>query len=161
MICLKILLILVFGIIFYQDYKERLVYWFVYPLVGIFGFSIQLYFVDLTTAIINSTVNLCFVVTVLLILWVYTKLILKQKLLNKGIGIGDLLFFIFLSFCFSIISFFILFVFSLLFSLLIYLVLKRKSPKIETVPLAGFMSLFFATVYSLTFFVNCNFIFAY
>lgn len=159
MIGLKILLIIVLSIIFWQDYKERLVFWLLYPLVGIIGFIIQLRLTETTTAFLNSTINLCLVGTVILILLVYTRLILKQSLINNSIGIGDILFFIFLSFCFSVISFFVLFVFSLLFSLSLHVLLKRK--KNETVPLAGYMSLFFIAVYSLTFFKNCNFIFAY
>lgn len=161
MIWLKVLLISVFAFIFWQDYKERLVYWFLYPAVGVLGFSIQSFFIDTITAIVNSAVNLCLVFTVLLILQVYTSLILKQKMFNKGIGIGDILFFVFLSFCFSIITFFILFVFSLLFSLLLSMAQKSAKNKSETIPLAGFMSIFFAAIYILTFFVNCNFIFAY
>ena len=161
MFWLKILIIIVFGIIFWQDGKERLVYWFLYPLLGILGFSIQLFYSDLSLIFINSAINLFFIITIVLILWVYTKLILKKDLLNKGIGIGDLLLFGFLSFCFSIISFFILFVFSLIFSLSLFLILKRKKTETESIPLAGFMSVFFAVVYLLTFFINCNFIFAY
>lgn len=161
MIWLKIILITIFGVIFWQDYKERLVYWYLYPFVGILGFSIQLFFTDISLIFVNSSVNLCLVVTMLLILWVYSKLILKQNLINKGIGIGDVLFFVFLSFCFSIISFFVLFVFSLLFSLILYLILIRAKTKMETIPLAGFMSLFFVAVYVSTFFLNSNFIFAY
>lgn len=161
MIWLKIILIVIFGIILWQDCKERLVYWFLYPLVGILGFSIQLFYTDIYLALINSFINLCFILTVLLILWVYTKLIMKQDLVNKGIGIGDLLFFVFLSFCFSIISFFIFFVCSLLFSLLLYFMLKRKKPELESIPLAGLMSLFFAVVYFSTFFINSSFIFAF
>ncbi len=157
----KILLILNFGIIFLQDYKNRMVHWFWYPLVGVFGFLVQTYYIDYATLAVNSAVNLLLIFTVLLILWVYTKLILHRKLINESIGIGDVLFFIFLSFCFSIISFFVLFVFSLLFSLLLHFALKSKNTISETIPLAGYMSLFFALVYGLTFFINCNFIFAY
>lgn len=161
MVWLKVLIVFVFAIIFWQDYKDRMVHWFLYPIVGVLGFLIQLFYTDIFLLILNSVINLCFILTVLAILWVYAKLVLKQNLVNKGIGIGDVLFFVFLPFCFSIISFFILFVFSLLFSLLIFLILKVKNPKMETIPLAGFMSLFFGAVYISTFFVNCNFIFAY
>ena len=161
MVWLKVLIVFVFAIIFWQDYKDRMVYWFLYPIVGVLGFLIQLFYTDIYSLILNSAINLCFILTVLGILWVYAKLVLKQNLVNKGIGIGDVLFFVFLPFCFSIISFFILFVFSLLFSLLIFVILKVKNPKMETIPLAGVMSLFFGAVYISTFFVNCNFIFAY
>lgn len=161
MILLKLLIIIIFGIIFWQDYKNRMVFWFWYPFIGIVGFFIQSYFIDFNLILLNSCINLCLILTVLLILWVYSKLILKQKLINEGIGIGDILFFLFLPFCFSIISFFVLFVFSLLFSLLLHFFLKNKNTNDQTIPLAGYMSIFFAIVYGCTFFVNCTFIFAY
>lgn len=161
MIVQKIVLLIVLSIVFWQDYTNRLVHWFWYPLVGVLGFWIQTHYVDLSMILVNSTVNLLLIVTVLSVLWVYSKLILKKRLINEGIGIGDILLFVFLSFCFSIISFFVLFVFSLLFSLLIHLLLKKNYTNTETIPLAGYMALFFSIIYGLTFFINCNFIFAY
>jgi hypothetical protein len=123
MIVLKILLVLMLIVIIWQDVKERLVYWFCYPLVGILGFFIQKTFLELDTIIINSLVNLSLIATVFLILWVYCKIILKKKLVDQSIGMGDVLFFIALAFCFSIISFYVLFVFSLFFSLLMHFLL--------------------------------------
>ena len=161
MILLKIALIIVLGLITWQDVKERLVYWFFYPLVGILGFFIQKNFLQLDTIFTNSLVNLCLIVTVLLILWVYSKIILKKKLVNQSIGMGDVLFFITLAFCFSIISFYVLFVFSLFFSLLMHFLLKKSYKEHTTIPLAGYMAVFFAFVYCATFFMNCNFLFAY
>lgn len=161
MIVLKVLLIIVFGIIFFQDYSTRMVHWFWYPLVGFLGFFIQKEFVQTSVILINSGVNLSLILTVLLILWVYSKIILKKKLVNESIGIGDILFFIFLSFCFSVISFFVLFVFSLIFSLLLHFAFKSGSTKHKTIPLAGYMAVFFAFVYGVSFFVNCNILFAY
>jgi hypothetical protein len=55
------------------------------------------------------------------------------------------LFFV-LAFSFSSISFIILFVFGLIFSLVLHLLLKKKS-KHSTVPLAGYLSLFFSIAY--------------
>ncbi|WP_396146009.1 hypothetical protein [Flavobacterium sp.] len=161
MIVLKIVLVLVLTVIIWQDVKERLVYWFCYPLVGILGFFIQKSFLESNAIIINSLVNLSLIATVLLILWVYCKIILKKKLVDQSIGMGDVLFFIALAFCFSIISFYVLFVFSLFFSLLMHFLLKKSYKEHSTIPLAGFMALFFAFVYCATFFINCNFLFAY
>ena len=121
MVWLKVLIVFVFAIIFWQDYKDRMVYWFLYPIVGVLGFLMQLFYTDVYLLMLNSAINLCFILTVLGILWVYARLVLKQN----------------------------------------FLILKVKNPKMETIPLAGFMSLFFGAVYISTFFVNCNFIFAY
>ena len=159
MIFLKLLLISILGIIFYQDQKDRMVYWFLYPIVGVVGFCIQLNFAVLEVLVLNSLINLIVIVTLLAVLWVYSKLIRKQSLINNGIGLGDILFFVFLSFCFPIVTFILLFVFSLLFSLLLHILIKNKNS--ATIPLAGYMSLFFIFVYGLSFFENGNFIFAY
>jgi hypothetical protein len=55
----------------------------------------------------------------------------------------------------------VLFVFSLLFSLLLHSIFKKNQPEHETVPLAGYMSLFFGSVYIADFFFDCNFLYAY
>lgn len=159
MIIVRIVIIIILGIIFWQDYKERMVYWFMYPLLGLLGFITQSYYNDIYLTLLSSIVNLCLILTMLLVLYVYSKFFLKKKLIGESIGIGDVLFFIFLSFCFSIVSFLILFVFSLVFSLVLHVFLRKK--KNETVPLAGYMSVFFAVVYCMTFFMNFEFLFAY
>lgn len=159
MIIFRIVLIIILAIIFWQDYKERMVYWFMYPFVGLMGFFIQTQSIGTEMALINSVVNLCLIATILVVLYIYTKFFLKKKLLRESIGLGDVLFFIFLCFCFSILSFLILFVFSLLFSLILHIFLKKD--KNETVPLAGYMSVFFAAIYCMTFLTNYEFLFAY
>jgi hypothetical protein len=161
MIELKIVLILLLAVITWQDIKDRLVYWFCYPLVGILGFYIQKDFSQMDSIIINSIVNLSLVATVMLILWVYSKIILKKKLINQSIGMGDILFFLALAFCFSIVSFYVLFVFSLVFSILMHFLLKKNYKEHTTIPLAGYMAVFYIFVYISTFFTNSNFLFAY
>ena len=155
----KVLIIFVFGFIFWQDCKDRLVYWFLYPLIGVFGYFIQTKFLDFETIVANTSINLCLILTVLLVLYVYCKIILNKKLINHSIGTGDILFFVFLTCCFSIVSFLVLFAFSLFFSLVLHLIFKNKTHK--TIPLAGYMSIFFVLVYCFSFIDNCNFIFAY
>lgn len=59
---------------------------------------------------------------------------------------GDALLFFALTFSFSSVSYLILFVFGLIFSLTIHLLLKHKS-KHKNVPLAGYLSLFFSLAY--------------
>ena len=156
----KILLIFTFLIIFIQDYKSRLVYWFLYPIVGLLAFLIQTKENSFIIASTNSSINILFITLILLFCFLYAKLKLKKKFVNEVIGVGDILFFVFISFSFSILSFMVFFVFSLLFSLMVHFVLKNKEKDI-TIPLAGYMSFFFATIYSISFFYNCFFLFAY
>ncbi|KDN55717.1 hypothetical protein FEM21_13190 [Flavobacterium seoulense] len=157
---LKLLILGVFSLIFFQDYKDRKVYWFLYPVVGILVFILQAQILPLNIALINSGVNLLLVLFLLIFSYLYARLKLKKSLLQSVLGLGDILFFIAIAFSFSIVSFWVLFVFSLIFSLILHLVLKYKQIE-KTVPLAGYMSLFFAAVYSLSFFCNFHFLYAY
>jgi hypothetical protein len=109
-------------------------------------------------ALTNLGFNLLFVTIILGVSWLYIKF-RKLDFLN-AIGIGDILFFAFISFTFSIVSFLILFVFSLLFSLILHFALSNKKGQ-QTVPLAGYMSLFFGVIYVTSFFYNSPFLYAY
>lgn len=155
---LKLILLLIFAIVLYQDYKDRLVYWFLYPVIGILVFGIQLYAVPMELVFLNSVLNLLFVGILLGVSFIYMKF--RKLSFQNAIGLGDVLFFIFLSFGFATISFIVLFVFSLVFSLLLHVVFQNKN-QLKTVPLAGYMSLFFGVVYGITFFSDSNFLYAY
>jgi hypothetical protein len=157
---LKLLLIGVFILVFFQDGKDRNVYWFLYPLIGVLVFVLQIKAVSIYPALINGSFNLGFVSLLILVCFVYAKLKLKQPLLREVFGLGDILFFVAIAFSFSMVSFLVLFVFALLFSLLLHLILKHRQTD-KTVPLAGNMALFFGVVYGISFFWECNFLYAY
>ncbi len=155
---LKLILLIVFALVLYQDFKSRLVYWFLYPIIGILAFAIQLHNLPLSIALTNLGGNLIFVVLILAISLIYVRF--RKLDFKNTIGVGDILFFLFIAGTFSIVSFFVLFVFSLLFSLILHLVLSNKKEQ-STVPLAGYMSLFFGAVYAVSFFWNNTFLYAY
>lgn len=155
---LKLILVVVFAIVLYQDFKSRLVYWFLYPIIGILAFAIQLYNVPTAIAFSNLSFNLLFVTIILGVSFLYIRL--RKLDFISAIGIGDILFFAFISCTFSIVSFLVLFVFALLFSLILHFVLNNKKEQ-QTVPLAGYMSLFFGVIYATTFFYNSSFLYAY
>ena len=157
---LKVPLIITFLVIFWQDTKDRLVYWFLYPLVGCIGFVIQVSYTGYGTSIINSIANLVFITVLLSVAYLYSKFVMKKEFVNESIGVGDILLFIFLCFTFATITFFILFVFSLVFSLMIHLYFKKKSNH-KNVPLAGYIAIFFAAVYTASFFIEPKYLFAY
>jgi len=157
---LKVLLMGVFFLVVIQDCKDRKVYWFLYPIIGILVFVLQMQSASLYPTLINSGFNLLFISLLLLVCYAYAKLKLRQPLLKEVFGLGDVLFFVCIAFSFSIVSFLILFVFSLLFSLLLHFALQYKQTE-KTVPLAGYMSLFFGVVYGISFFWECNFLYAY
>lgn len=132
-------------LVFYQDTKERLVYWFLFPIIAICS-GILLYksmFFELfkTTVMIN----LAFVSFLILVIYSYSKLKLKTSI-AQTFGLGDALLFFALAFTFSSVSFLVLFVFGLVFSLVLHLFLKNRSEH-KNVPLAGYLSLFFSIAY--------------
>lgn len=145
MIVLKIVLITSLTIVFYQDTQERQVYWIMFPVIALCT-GILLYdniFPDVFYTTIIT--NILFMTLLILVVYIYSKIKLKTTI-SKTFGLGDGLLFFALAFSFSSISFLIVFVFGLIFSLLIHLVLNKKS-KFITVPLAGYLSLFFGITY--------------
>lgn len=152
--------------IFYQDQKERRVYTWLFGVllisfmilhwqaVGtqIFGFTI----------LINSGILLC----LFLVLYGYVRLRLSGTPFLETFALGDVFFLIALAFGFSTLSFVTLLVFGLVFSLILHLLWHRifntknevdsqnkfiKNPRLSqqmqaTVPLAGYLSLFFTGV---------------
>lgn len=130
----------------FQDIKDRMVYWILFPILGLFlGIS---YWLKSTpdTYFILCAANVVLVSCLLGILWVYTKLIRNTGFLNTTFGLGDVLFLYAFALGFPPVSFTILLSFSILFALLAHLVFsiwKRK----DTIPLAGYMSLFLGVVF--------------
>lgn len=154
----KAIIVLLLVIIFVQDYKDRLVNWFLYPIMGILTFILFLKEVPFPVIGITLAINITFIGTLLSICVLYAKYKLGQKITNV-IGLGDILFFFCIALSFSFISFIILFIFSLIFSLLLHYILKSKNEN-KTVPLAGYMSLFFAAVFLISFFTDSKLLYA-
>ncbi|PWH83978.1 hypothetical protein DIS18_05370 [Algibacter marinivivus] len=131
--------------VFLQDIKERKVYWFLFPVIGIC--SGMLMYLNTFSQLFYTTVaiNLIFVGLLIGVVFLYSRIKLKTSVSNT-FGLGDGLLFLALAFSFFSVSFLILFVFGLLFSLVLHLFIKQRT-KQETVPLAGYLSLFFAIAY--------------
>ena len=143
-ILVKILLLFSFGTILYQDIKERRVYWFLFPMVGVT--TGVLYFLEtLPELFLSSAIVNAMVVAVLMgVLFLYSRFKLKTAI-NKIIGLGDVLFLFAMIFGFASVSFMVLLPCALLFSLILHLVVSRE--KNATVPLAGYMSLFYGITF--------------
>ena len=147
MYILKVVLIGVLIMVLIQDVRERKVYWFWFPIIALCAGTLLYRNTIPEMFYITLLVNLAFVAVLLLVVMLYAKLKLKTAAANT-FGLGDALLFLTLAFTFYTVPFIILFVFGLLFSLLLHLVVKHKS-KHHTVPLAGYLSLFFAIAYVL------------
>ena len=141
---LEIIFIITLGLLFYQDIKEQKVsIWILLigiALGGIIHYLHQVQIVFLS----NIGANIIFITLIFLVLWGYAKFKLKKKIFEV-FGEGDLFFFILLAVSLPILSFLMVFVFSLIFSLLVFILLKSTF-KESTVPLAGLQSLFLGLV---------------
>ncbi|AUP81628.1 general secretion pathway protein [Flavivirga eckloniae] len=145
MTLIKAILIMALGIIFFQDIKDRMVYWFLFPVVGL-CVGILFFLKTLPELFYTSIlINLVFVSILLGTVFLYTKFKLKKHFSN-AIGIGDVLFLFALIFACESVSFIILLTSALIFSLVLHICLSKKNKSV-TVPLAGYMSLFFGITY--------------
>jgi hypothetical protein len=149
----KITFILLSAIILWQDIKDREVYWFLYPLLAFFSFLIQLQFSGIYLSLLNIIINIFFVSLLLIIAWGYYRFLRKALFVNNVIGSGDILMFYCLAPTLPSISFVTMFVFSLIFSLVLHKVIK-SGPEYTTIPLAGYMALYFSVLYLVTFFCD-------
>lgn len=142
---LKILLVCILLLIFFQDVKKQMVSWFLFPVTAVLFGILHFFSVNEYSFYIAVITNFLIILIVLSVLFLYSRFKLKEKFVNGSFGLGDLLFFLALCFAFPTLTFTILFVFSVLFSLVLHLFLKKKY-KFTTVPLAGFMALFYAFI---------------
>jgi hypothetical protein len=156
-ILLKITLIVLFIFIFYQDYKTRLVYWFLYFFVGFFGTLLHLNHASWTTILFESILNISMILILIGLGFCYSKFILKKEFIDESIGKGDLFLFFSLCFLFPTIIFWVLFLTSLIFSLLIHFFVKKDT----NIPLAGYMSLFFASILFTSLFLKQNILYLF
>ena len=174
-VLVKIILMASLLVIFYQDQKDRMVDGWFFLIISI-GFSvIHITTVGWLQFGIHSAFNVGIVLCMLLILTGYIKLRFQTFNLQSVFGLGDMLFLVAIAIGFATISFITLLVFGLIFSLVLHIVLKRMNNstlsrnrtceihdqresvalkhtnkesqnRSETVPLAGYLALFFAGV---------------
>lgn len=152
---LNCLFIFTLTFVVYQDFKNREVTVALFILLGFIGGYLHFTTQYLNVFLLSLLINFTAILLLVFILLIYCKLIMRIKL-KEAIGVGDILFFMVLGVSFPTVSFLMLFSISLIFSLLLFIVLKPKM-KIKTVPLAGLQALFLAlmiTINSLFNFIN-------
>lgn len=140
-IILKIAILLNLLAITIQDFKTRTIYLWLFITLGLLFIILRLETTVLQVFLWETGVNLILIVMLVSTLALYAKYKLKTSLF-KVFGLGDLAFFVSISLAFTTLPFFIYFIFSLLFSLLLFMILKKGLAN-KTVPLAGLQSLFF------------------
>ncbi len=140
---INICISLILGTITYQDLTSRSVYWFLFPMLAITGGYYHFNRSGSTTVtLLFIGLNLIIISSVLLCVWIYSRIKLKRKM-QDTFGLGDILFFIAMALCLPTPSFIITFCFSLILSLALHLVFTKE----KSVPLAGFMSIHYISVY--------------
>jgi hypothetical protein len=139
--------------ILFQDLKDRQVYLWLILLSAVGLAALHIVHVGLLQFAIHSVINISITTLILAVLWGYARFKMRVDGLQAVFGLGDILFLFALAVGFTTVSFITFFVFGLLFSLLLHLVfsytLSRKrtlKKKETTVPLAGYLALFFAGV---------------
>ena len=149
---LKILALSCCILIAGQDFRERAVYWFLFPLLAVILGALHYAHATPSFFCYAAVTNMVLTTLIIGVLYLFAKYIIEREFMNHSMGLGDILFFYAISLGFPSITFIVLFASSVLFSLISFIILN-KNRNMETVPLAGLMSIFFIVVltYSLFF----------
>lgn len=142
-IVLLLILISLLGIMAWQDFVFRSISWFLFPLLFILSVLYNVMQTDVYIFAFNFSINFLFVSILLLLLSLYFSLKSKRmvNIINKQIGLGDVLFFISAATFFSPVWYLFFFLFGLMLSLVFavfFILLKQKQ---SLIPLAGIMAL--------------------
>lgn len=142
---IHIIVILSLVSIVWQDFKERHVFLGLFVISGISIGTLHYKEAYYQQFFLTTIINLVIICAIVFILFIYSKVMLK-KTFKSTFGLGDFLFFIVLSIGFPTATFLVLFSFSLLFSLLLYVMFKKRLMH-KTVPLAGLQALFLIIIF--------------
>jgi hypothetical protein len=144
---LKILAILILLLIFFQDWKSRAVYWFLFPALIFLLMGIRFLQPFVLTEIGHSTLmNIGFIVVQLCTLTLYFSFRNKKwiNITAQLLGLGDILFLLSIACYLSVLNFLFFYTASLIIVLLVWLSWNWSSKeKNKFIPLAGFQSLIF------------------
>jgi len=144
---LIILATIALSVIAYQDWMSRSVYWFWFPILAVVGFFMSLIAVGAAGLLFQYlVVNLGFLAVQLVLLkgYFFVRRRKDSGLIDKKIGLGDLLFLAAACCFFSPLNFMLFYLGSLVFAIAafsIYRGVKQAPP--ETLPLAGLQAVFF------------------
>lgn len=161
-ILIKVITLVSLLAIFYQDQKERQVFWWLLGIALVVLPLLHFWAVGVWQFGIHIAMNLSVLALLLIVLLVYTKIRMPEHSFLQVFALGDILFLLALALGFSTVSFITLLVFGMLFSLVLHqiwkITLSRKRSNttlklttitqdlIATVPLAGYLALFFTGV---------------
>ena len=135
--------ILLFAITAFQDFKSRAISWFLLPIILAAGLlkkwiDNQLSWTDYLASFGFITLQLAIVYGI----FALKSRTVKINFTNELLGLGDILFFVAVIPYFNFKEYIILFITGLIFSLLGQLILC-KFKKQKSIPLAGWLSIYF------------------
>lgn len=133
-----------------QDFKQRLVFWFLFPVLALLFFLKNQQLSYLEVGLTDIALNFSIIVLILIYLKVFFSLRSKKwvKIIDNKIGLGDILFFAALAFLFPLINFFAFLWLSFIIIVLVYgsaILLKLKTSR--SIPLAGILATFLIPIY--------------
>ncbi|KIO75756.1 hypothetical protein TH53_18725 [Pedobacter lusitanus] len=149
MLVLSGVILIVLGIIAYQDFRYREVYWICFPLLAILFSIYKITTVGLSALLTDIIFTGGFLLLQFLILWLYFCIKYRKtvNLTNGYLGWGDILFLLAICFYLSPVNYIVFYVVSLVVSIVYALFTRLLSEKEElTIPLAGIQALIFALI---------------
>lgn len=143
---LPILLILA-----YQDFTKYSVSLLWLIILIVLQFIIGVYTIGFESILLNVVINISITLFQLIILMLYFKIkktTRNESFINNVLGLGDIIYFIFLSVAFSPINYLFFLITSLILTLVIHLILMNRHEKIA---LIGYLSILYSLVIALGF----------
>lgn len=140
---LYLFLLSILTIISYQDFRERSISLLLFPLLAGSLIIYSWRFTDFSCHISYILWNLIFISSELLVLYTYFRIRSNGNcsLFKSWIGGGDVLFFISISILFSPVNFLCFIIIGMFFGLIGFFILRYMKRDIQTIPLAGVLSI--------------------
>ncbi len=153
-------LILVSFFITYQDFKERLVSLWLLILFASVSLASLILNRDWNTVLYNTIDIVLYLGLILAVLklYLYLKFKKNKKIINELLGIADIVIIFFIGITFNIIGIIFFFCFGFIFTVLGYFILSllQKKSKHQTIPLAGFLVIFYMLSIFILYLVKAN-----
>lgn len=141
---LDVLVFIVMGLIAYYDFKSRSIWLILFPITMIILFLRGILKLSFEQLLYNSMINIGFVFLQFFLVSIYFSLKNRRltNIINKYIGLADILLMLAFCFCFSPLNFMVFIFFNLLICLIIAIIIFLFNRKISfQLPFAGILAL--------------------
>ncbi|MBC8756045.1 hypothetical protein H2O64_15310 [Kordia sp. YSTF-M3] len=134
-----IILVLVFAVIIFQDFKYRAIH--AITIIGIGIVATILNYLEPTLTFFDMLQSISFLIITSIAFMIYQTIKQKtfQNPIDQSIGLGDLLFFIVITPLFQVHQYILFFIVGLLISAGLFMI-SKSILKEQTIPLAGYLS---------------------